>query len=248
MDRSRNSQFQVLKLPLSIQSICNTVTISAVHNPASNHLIQRPPLSGYDQELIVIIIYQSPQLFSIRVPKRPPWLRGGWRREIGSTRSEPGQGGVKRKNGGARGLYYESSIPGWRGWKPAELLPSGSGWGPRELGQGKTTLNPRYQSPGAISAYQPPSIPRLRSTIPLSDDFFDVSIFCLASRRELSDIEMHGPGLLISRSNGGLAIGTCARKDDRVRRDRFRETRARNCAKSCEVDRSIDDSTGDGIV
>lgn len=50
---------------------------------------------------------------------------------------------------------------------------------------------------------------------------------------------MHGPGLLISRSNGGLAIGTCARKDDRVRRDRFRETRARNCAKSCEVDRSM---------
>lgn len=112
-----------------------------------------------------------------------PWLaaRDRARREAGSRRSGVGKRGWRRRE------YYAEHPPRW-GWKPAELLPSGSEWGPsRELGQGKTTLNPRYQPPGAISARRssllprlvliPPSPPPPRSTTPLSDDFFEVSIF-----------------------------------------------------------------------
>ena len=123
---------------------------------------------GRTDQLTVIIVYQFWELFPKQIRggkgyERPPWSvdRGGCQREIGPTRTNQPVGRTRRKkgDGGGRGTGGASttrvaSPAGWWGWKPAELLPSGSEWGPRELGQGKTTLNPRYQPPGAISAYQ----------------------------------------------------------------------------------------------
>lgn len=78
-----------------------------------------------------------------------PWKRRqlvGWQREIGSTRSS--QGWRKGLEDGAS----TTRIPlGGDESQPSCYLPVRNG-DRRELGQGKTTLNPRYQPPGAISA------------------------------------------------------------------------------------------------
>lgn len=78
-----------------------------------------------------------------------PWKRRqlvGWQREIGSTRSS--QGWRKGLEDGAS----TTRIPlGGDESQPSCYFPVRNG-DRRELGQGKTTLNPRYQLPGAISA------------------------------------------------------------------------------------------------
>lgn len=96
-----------------------------------------------------------------------PWKRRqlvGWQREIGSTRSsqptEPTLRGWRKGLEDGASTTRSTHPLGGDESQSSCYLPVRNG-DRRELGQGKTTLNPRYQPPGAISARRSSLLPRL---------------------------------------------------------------------------------------